>query len=145
MMLADRRNCGFLLQEVSARYEKRLRAALSRVPLTVVQCVVLIALEANTDVHQSLLAALTGLDPATIMRVLNQLQAQTLIQRRLDSKNGRSKQVRLSSEGRLGVQRIWQSVEIVHGEILDGIDREQLAAFLMVLHRIHGRVHSLVC
>jgi DNA-binding MarR family transcriptional regulator len=63
----------FLLQEVSFSYSNLLKRRAAHVPLTLPQCQALFCLKNNAGITQARLAGLTDTDPATLVRLLDQL------------------------------------------------------------------------
>src|ERR1022692_1912304 len=84
------RNFGFLLKDVSRRYVLRFEQRAREILLTLPQCKALVRLEKNEGVSQARLAELAEVEPMTMVRILDRMQADGLLERRPDPADRRS-------------------------------------------------------
>ena len=78
------RNFGFLLKDVSRRYVLRFEQRAREISLTLPQCKALVRLEKNEGVSQARLAELADVEPMTMVRILDRMEADGLLERRPD-------------------------------------------------------------
>ena len=84
------RQLGFLLKDVSRRYTRRFEERAQSLSLTLPQCKALIYLQDSEGVSQKRLAELTELDPMTLVRILDRMEADGWVQRRFDPSDRRA-------------------------------------------------------
>ncbi|MDE2263713.1 MAG: MarR family transcriptional regulator, partial [Gammaproteobacteria bacterium] len=84
------RQLGFLLKDTSRRYTRRFEERAQALSLTLPQCRALLHLENNEGVSQKRLSELTELDPMTLVRILDRMEADGWVQRRFDPADRRA-------------------------------------------------------
>lgn len=87
---------------------------------------------------QSELAALVGVECATLARLLDGLEAQTLVRRVTVAEDRRAKRIELLPQTSELIARIEAIASELRGEVLDGID----AAELEICRRVHARMQA---
>src|SRR5450759_1266799 len=78
------RHFGFLLKDVSRLYSRNFERHATELNLTLAQCKVLSYLQRNEGISQVRLAYLTDTDPMTLVRILDRMERDGLIERRPD-------------------------------------------------------------
>src|SRR5262245_57116170 len=96
----DHRNFGFLLKDLSRRYVARFEARAQAISLTLHQCKALVRLEKREGASQKELAELADLEPMTMVRIVDQLERDALVERRLDPGDRRARRLYLTDSGR---------------------------------------------
>src|SRR5438309_11459106 len=92
MVMDERmRNFGFLFKEVSRQYVARFEEHARSISLNLAQCKVLVRLEKNEGVSQSRLAGLADVDPMTMVRILDRMESEGLLERRPDPADRRAR------------------------------------------------------
>src|SRR4051812_31366180 len=86
-------NLGFLLKEVSRRYVARFEEQARLLSLTLMQCKVLVHLERTEGASQARLADITDVEPMMMVRLLNRMEHDKLIERRSDPTDRRARRL----------------------------------------------------
>ncbi|HUK56845.1 MAG TPA: MarR family transcriptional regulator [Nitrospiria bacterium] len=137
------RNFGFLLKDVSHRYVLRFEQRARGISLTLPQCKALVRLEKNEGVSQARLAELADVEPMTMVRILDRMEADGLLERRPDPGDRRARRLYLTGKGRTLLDKIWRLAELTRAETFAGIRRQDRDAFMDLLERIHRNVCAL--
>jgi MarR family transcriptional regulator, transcriptional regulator for hemolysin len=137
------RNFGFLLKDVSRRYVLRFEQRAREISLTLPQCKVLARLEKNEGVSQARLAELAELEPMTMVRILDRMEADGLLERRPDPADRRARRLYLTRKAKPLLDQIWRVSELTRAETLSGISRQDREAFMSLLERMHANVCAL--
>src|SRR4026207_1850298 len=90
------KNVGYLLKDVSRRYVARFERHAEEVSLTLMQCKVLLHLSRSEGASQVRLCELTDIEPMMMVRILDRMEADKMLERRPDPAEGRA----LRAEGR---------------------------------------------
>jgi DNA-binding MarR family transcriptional regulator len=85
------KNVGYLLKDVSRRYVARFERHAAEVSLTLMQCKVLLHLSRNEGVSQVRLCELTDVEPMMMVRILDRMEADKLLERRPDPDDRRAR------------------------------------------------------
>jgi MarR family transcriptional regulator for hemolysin len=143
--IADSRtsNFTFLLREVARRFVLRFEEHARAISLTLPQCKALVRLESNEGVSQARLAELADVDPMTMVRILDRMEAEGLLERRLDPADRRARCLYLTAKARPLLAEIQRLGEITRSEVFSGIHKKELDAFLDVLERIDANLSRL--
>jgi DNA-binding MarR family transcriptional regulator len=130
------RTLGFVLNDVARlmrkRFEQRARAA--ALGLTRAQAAVLAHLARQEGINQAALAQLLELEPITLARLLDRLQAGALIERRSDPKDRRAHLLYLTDAAYPLLDRIFALAAEVREDALAGVaeaDRGRLLDLLI--------------
>src|SRR5450755_1288571 len=137
------RNFGFLLKDVSRRYVLRFEQRAREISLTLPQCKALVRLEKNEGVSQARLAELAEVEPMTMVRILDRMQADGLLERRPDPADRRARRLYLTPRARPLLDEIWRLSELTRAETFAGINRRDREAFMGMLERMHDNVCAL--
>jgi len=142
--LNDRlRNCGFLLKEVTRRYVLRFEERAREISLNLPQCKVLVRLEKNEGVSQARLAELAEVDAMTMVRILDRMEADGLLERRPDPADRRARCLYLTAKAKPLLDEIWRLSEATRAELFEGIGMQQREEFMGVLERLHDNLARL--
>jgi MarR family transcriptional regulator for hemolysin len=137
------RNFGFLLKDVSRRYVLRFEQRAREISLTLPQCKVLVHLEKNGGVSQARLADLADIEPMTMVRILDRMEGDGLLERRPDPADRRSRCLYLTRKAKPLLDKIWRWAELTRAETFAGITRQECEAFMGLLKRMHINVCAL--
>ncbi|HEY3785296.1 MAG TPA: MarR family transcriptional regulator [Steroidobacteraceae bacterium] len=137
------RNFGFLLKDVSRRYVLRFEQRAREIALTLPQCKVLARLENNEGVSQARLAELTEIEPMTMVRILDRMEADGLLERRPDPADRRARSLYLTARAKPLLEQIWRLSELTRAETFAGISRAERELFMSLLERMHSNVCAL--
>ncbi|MGA8382729.1 MAG: MarR family transcriptional regulator [Stellaceae bacterium] len=130
------RTLGFVLNDVARLLRKRFeqRARATALGLTRAQSSVLAYLARQEGINQAALAQILDLEPITLARLLDRLQAAGLIERRADPKDRRAHLLYLTEAAYPLLDRIFALAAEVREEALAGIaepDRIRLLDMLI--------------
>src|SRR5262245_30126935 len=117
-----------LLFHETARLVRRRFEQVSRdrqLGLTRAQAALLIHLARHEGVNQVSLAEVMELEPITLVRLLDRLQAAGLVERRPDPQDRRARILYLTDAARPLLARIKVVAEEVHQHLLDGLNVEE--------------------
>lgn len=143
-MITDRfRSLGFLLKDVSRRYTRRFEERAQSLSLTLPQCKALIYLQDSEGVSQKRLAELSELDPMTLVRILDRMEADGWVQRRFDPSDRRAHTLWLTAKVKPVVDHVWQLIQETRAEMLQGLSAEERALLVTLLERVHANLTSL--
>lgn len=137
------RNFGFLLKDVSRRYVLRFEQRAREISLTLPQCKVLARLENHEGVSQARLAELTEVEPMTMVRILDRMEADGLLERRADPADRRARSLYLTARAKPLLEQIWHLSELTRAETFAGISRAERELFMSLLERMHANVCAL--
>lgn len=127
---------GFLLHDVARLLRKRFEQHAKGTGLTRSQWHVLALLNQNEGIHQGKLADLMDIEPITLGRIVDKLQALALIERRPHPSDRRVWLLHLTAAARPKLAQLRTLGDITRGEALAGIseaDRESLSKVLRTL------------
>jgi len=137
------RNFGFLLRNVSNRYVLRFEQRARGISLTLAQCKALVRLEKNEGISQAGLAELADIEPMTMVRILDRMEADGLLERRPDPADRRARRLYLTGKAKPLLDEIWHLAELTRAETFAGISRKDREAFIDMLERMHRNVCAL--
>ncbi|MGH8316506.1 MAG: MarR family winged helix-turn-helix transcriptional regulator [Steroidobacteraceae bacterium] len=137
------RQLGFLLKDTTRRYTRRFEERARALSLTLPQCRALLYLENNQGVSQKRLSALTELDPMTLVRILDRMEADGWVQRRFDPADRRAHSLWLTPKARPILDHIAQLIADTRAEALQGLSNEERSTLLELLERLHANLSAL--
>ena len=137
------RNFGFLLKEVSRRYVNRFEIRAAEIPVTLAQAKALVRLQKNEGVSQARLAELAEVDPMTMVRILDRMEAEGLLERRPDPTDRRARCLYLTAKARPILGEIWRLCDEIRAEMFAGVSRAEREQFMTVLERLHDNISQL--
>jgi|SRR5579875_155303 len=131
------RTLGFLLKDVTRLYTRRFEERVKALSLTLPQCKALTYLARNEGVSQKRLAELIEIDPMSLVRILDRMEADGWVERRSDPQDRRARSLVVTEKARPIIDLIWQVVNETRAEALAGLsggEREQLVELLERMH-----------
>ncbi len=137
------RNLGFLLKDVSRLYTRRFEERAHGLALTLPQCKTLAYLSKNEGVSQKRLAELIEIDPMSLVRILDRMEADGWVQRRSDPDDRRARSLVLTEKAKPIVEHIWQLVSETRAEALEGLSADERTALVELLERVHENLLAL--
>jgi len=137
------KNVGYLLKDVSRRYAARFERHAEEVSLTLMQCKVLLYLSKNEGASQVRLCELTEIEPMMMVRILDRMEADKLLERRPDPEDRRARRLYLTRKAALLLDEIDRISEVTRNEIFTGVSKSDREAFLKVLEHVHRNACSL--
>ena len=137
------RNFGFLLKDLSRRYVLRFEQRARAISLTLPQCKALVRLENNEGISQAALAELADVEPMMMVRILDRMETDGLLERRPDPADRRARRLYLTKKAKPLLDKIWRLAELTRAETFSGISREDRDAFMDVLERVYQNICAL--
>lgn len=134
------RNFGFLIKEVSRRYVLRFEEQAKDLSLTLPSCKVLAYLVRNEGISQSRLAELTSIEPMAMVRLVDRMEAEGLLERRPDPADRRARCLYLTPKSGPALDEIWRLGDQVRAETFAGISQQDRDVFLAVLSRLNDNL-----
>jgi len=134
------RNFGFLLKEVSRRYVNRFEVRAREISLNLAQAKALVRLEKNEGVSQARLAELAEVDPMTMVRILDRMEAEGLLERRPDPADRRARCLFLTAKARPILSEIWRLSDEIRAELFAGVSKAEREQFMAVLERLYDNI-----
>jgi len=138
--MRSHRNFGYILNDVRRRFVLRFEQRAQNISLTMPQCRVLTTLLRNEGASQAKLAQLADLEPMTMVRILDYMEREGLIERRVDPQDRRARRLYLAQGAKPLLDRIWRLSDLTRAEAFAGIDGEERDAFIAVLARIQSNL-----
>jgi len=115
------------------------------ISLNLLQCRALVCLEKNEGMSQVRLAGLVGVDAMTVVRIVDRMESEGLLERRPDPADRRSRCLYLTPRARPLLHEIRHLVDLSRAEVLAGIRGEDLQVFMDVLERMEDNLSKLDC
>jgi MarR family transcriptional regulator for hemolysin len=137
------KNFGFLLKDVSRRYVARFERHAAQISLTLVHSRALTYLEKNEGISQARLAELTEVDPMCMVRILDRMEADGVLERHPDPDDRRARRLYLTAKAKPLLEEIWRLVALTRAETFAGIARAEREAFIDVLERLDANLLAL--
>ena len=137
------RNFGFLFREVSRQFVARFEEHARAISLTLSQCKVLGRLEKNEGVTQARLAELAEVDPMTMVRILDRMEAEGVLERRPHPADRRARCLYLTAKAKPLLDEIWRLGDLTRSEMFEGVNTAERHAFMAVLERMHDNLARL--
>ncbi|WP_236033323.1 MarR family winged helix-turn-helix transcriptional regulator [Belnapia mucosa] len=128
---------GITIAQIARRWRGRLDARIAEFGLTEARWLALLTLARHGEgMTQKDLAHRLLIEGPTLVRTLDWLEGEGLVERRSSTEDRRAKTLHLTPEARPLIQRIEAAATLVRAEIMGGIPEEELAACLAVLERV---------
>jgi DNA-binding MarR family transcriptional regulator len=134
---------GYLLKDVTRRYQARFERHAADVSLTLMQCKVLLYLSRNEGASQARLCELTEIEPMMMVRILDRMEADQLLERRPDPADRRARRLYLTRNAARLLDEIDRIMELTRNEFFAGVSKADREAFLKVLEHVHRNACAL--
>ncbi|SFJ15770.1 MarR family winged helix-turn-helix transcriptional regulator [Celeribacter neptunius] len=134
---------GFRFVMLSRRWRKVIHAELAAAGLTDATWAPLVHLDEGGDgISQTELAERLALDTSTLVRLLDILSERGFIERRVDPKDRRARQIVLTGPGETEVARIKSHLSELEAGLLSGLSEAEVAAMLSGFEKISETVET---
>lgn len=134
------RDLMLLLNDVArllrTRFDQRARAR----GMTRAQWVILARVDAKPGLSQNELAALLEVEPISVGRLVDRLEARGLVQRRPDPGDRRIRRLHLLPDAAPVLAEITKAREVLGAELLDGVDPEVRSRMVDALLRMKNNL-----
>lgn len=134
----------YLMNRIMGRYNAALQEEMTTLGLTTPQMRALAVLTVIDGPLIRELAVYAVVQPSTLSRALDALDADGLIRRVADAQDSRATRVFISEEGRRTYERLWPVMASAQEQMFKGVESEERRAFLSTLQTIlrNVRVHD---
>ncbi|MCG2586388.1 MarR family winged helix-turn-helix transcriptional regulator [Massilia sp. TS11] len=139
-MKTDRPSFGFLLSNVARLMRGAFERELEGSKLTLAQARALVYVSRNEGVRQVALAELLEVQPMTLARLLDQLAAAGLIERRADPADRRAFRIFLTRAADPSLDIIARASAAIHARALDGLSGADAQALMRALETVHSNL-----
>ena len=136
-------NIGYLLHDLTRLYKRRFEERAAGLALTLPQCKTLTSLSRNEGVSQKRLAELVDVDPMTLVRILDRMEADGWVQRRSDPADRRARSLIITDKARPILEEILRLAQITRGEVLAGLSDAERTVLVDLLERMHANLAGL--
>lgn len=141
---SPRARFGVRFSLLARRWRRALDARLAEAGLSDATWVPLVHLqESGGGITQKELAALVGIDGSSLVRLLDILCRQGLVERRLDASDGRARLVHLTAAGEMRVAEIRRELAKGEAEMLADLSDADIGGMLHHFERIEHRLQAL--
>jgi DNA-binding MarR family transcriptional regulator len=138
------RSFGFLLRDVSRLYVRRFEQRAAVLGLTLQQCRALVYLALHEGLSQTRLAELTDIEPMTLVRILDRMESDGWLERRVDSADRRARYVYLKAKAKPLVDDIWKLADLTREEAFLGVPSKQARVLIALLDQVRSNLVTLV-
>lgn len=136
----NQQGLGFLFADISRLMRKRFQQQLEGSSLTLAQARALIYVSRHQGVRQVTLADFLELQPITLTRLLDQLAAAGLIERRADPQDRRAHRIYLTPAATPQLAAIHEVTTTIRGQALEGLSGEQIDTLIVALHQMRDNL-----
>jgi DNA-binding MarR family transcriptional regulator len=137
-------NFGFVLKDVSRlfirRFEERAAVGLG---MTLAQCKALVMLFKNEGISQKRLSELADIEPMTLVRILDRMEAEGYIERRADPADRRARALFVTPKASPLLNQIWAVGSATRNEMLTGLSTEERNTLMGLMERVHENLLAL--
>ncbi len=127
---------GFLLHDVARLLRRNFNRRVQALGLTQAQCRVILHLSRNEGIQQVALAEILEVQPITLARLLDKLEAASLIERRRDPADRRAFCLYLRDSARPLLEKIWALAAETRAEAINGMSDAALTRFFATLQTL---------
>ena len=139
-MKQQRDSLGFLVSDVARLMRRAFERQIEGSSLTLAQARALVYVSRNEGIRQVDLADLLEVQPMTLARLVDQLEAEGLIERRNDPVDRRAFRVFLKAAASLHLDAIDRAVVAVRKTTTRELDRDRVAAVVDALKRMRDNL-----
>jgi len=138
------KNFGFILKDVSRLFSKRFEErAAAGLAMTLPQCKALAVLSKNEGISQKRLSELSDIEPMTLVRILDRMEAEGYIERRADPTDRRARTLFVTAQAGPLLERIWAVGGQTRNEVLAGLSADERNTLVGLLERVHENLLAL--
>lgn len=134
------RNFGFLIKNLERLYKKRFETHAQELSLTMPQCKALFHLARSEGISQKRLAELSEIEPMTLVRILDRMEADGWIERRADPADRRARSLYLKSGATPVLEQIDRISAQMRVEALHGLSADERNQLLKLMERVHANL-----
>lgn len=134
----------FFVRDVARLLRRRFEQSAQEIglSLTRAQCFVLVHIAREPGLSQARLAHLMDVEPIALVRLIDRLEAETLLERRLDPRDRRVWRLYLTEKAAPTLERIRRISAAVRGRALTDVPPQASAALLEVLQQLKANLFA---
>jgi DNA-binding MarR family transcriptional regulator len=136
---------GFLLKDATRLLRRRFEREIQGMPMTPAQLQVIAQLSRHEGIGQAGLAARLDIEPMTLSRHVDRMEAAGLVERRQDPNDRRARRLFTTEKSRELLAPMRAQAEEVYGQALTGVSPEARASFVAVLETIIRNLSAAEC
>lgn len=135
---------GFLLSETSRTLRRRFEQKAQDYNLTSAQWRAIVEISRQEGMTQVALAQRLEIEPMTVCRLVDRMEAAGFVSREPDPADKRAKLVRLTEQSRGILDKMRKIALLVYEEAFDGFSDEERVALVAALNRINANLSDKV-
>ena len=128
---------GGLLHETDRLIKKRFDRFADTTGMSRAQWYVLARVAKRQGINQATLADISGVEPITICRMVDRLEALGLVERRPDHEDRRARLIHTTEAAKPGIERMHAAAMEVFGEALNGFSASEIDTLTGLLGRLY--------
>ena len=134
----------YLLRTVAMKYRYYAHNVLDKNRRGVSQDLVIYHIAQQKGLHQKDLATKLNIKPASVSSIVNQMEAEGLLVRVQDEKDGRKFRLSLTEKGRKLLSNVINSWFKIQEDITKGFSEEEKTVFLRLLKQMNQNLDGLI-
>jgi DNA-binding MarR family transcriptional regulator len=134
------RHFGFLIKDIARLHTKLFEQRASHIGVTLAQAKVLVYLARNEGISQIRLAELTGIEPMSLVRILDRMESDDWIERRADPNDRRARQLYLKEKAQPLLNLFWKEADAVRAETFAEFTNDERTQLMDYLERAHANL-----
>lgn len=138
------RNFGFLIKDIGRLYTKLFEYEAEHLGITLAEAKVLTYLQRNAGLNQIQLAELSGVEPMSLVRILDRMEADNWIERRAHPTDRRARLLHIKSQAQAMLDQIWKLSDQVRAQALAGFKAEERSVMIDLLGRVHEQMQQMM-
>ncbi|HKE94284.1 MAG TPA: MarR family transcriptional regulator [Povalibacter sp.] len=131
---------GFLIKDIARLYVRVFEQRVQHMGVTLDQCKALVYLSRNEGVSQIRLAELTGIDPMSLVRILDRMEGDGWIERRPHPTDRRARQLYVKPKAQPLLEQIASESDAVRAQTLAGLKAQERSVLIDLLERAHANL-----
>ncbi len=136
---------GMLLADASRLLRRRFEQESRDIPMTSAQLHIIARLTRNEGIGQAALAAILDIEPMTLSRHVDRMEAAGLVERRQDPSDRRARQLFTTPRSRELLAPMRAKAAVVYDQVQAGLSEEARSALLAALETIVANLSATVC
>ena len=126
----------YLMNRIMGRYNESLRQKMTSLDLTTPKMRALAVLSALDGIFISELAVYAVVEQSTLSRALDQLSADGLVKREIDSIDTRATRIYMTKTGSEAFKSLWPDMLSTYNEMFKEINEDEKSQFIVTLRKI---------
>lgn len=134
------RNFGFLIKDIQRLFTRVFEQKARHMDVTLAQCKVLAYLSRNEGTSQARLAEMTGVEPMSVVRILDRMEKDGWIERRSHPTDRRARRLYLKEKAQPPLEQLWKLTDEVRTLALAGFKAEERSVLIDFLERARANL-----